>query len=127
MPEDGATTVPVSSADSAGLAMQAAFNGVNAVGAAMEMKSGASTNVMDLAKGSSYKEGFKTIAKDAVDLSDFKGLATSFADEGVVEGVKMGGKALGKSAMKKLPFVGVAAGAAFAMDRAQDGDYVGAL
>jgi hypothetical protein len=126
VPEDGTATVPVSNADSAGLVMQGAFNGVNAVGAVMEMKSGASTNVMDLAKGSSYTDGLKTIAKDAVDVSDFKGLATSFADEGVVEGVKMGGKALGKSAMKKLPFVGVAAGAAFAIDRAQDGDFIGA-
>ena len=126
MPEDGTATAPISAADTAGLVMQGAFNGVNAVGAAMEMRSGASTNVADLFKGSSYKDGFKTIAKDAVDVSDFKGLATTFADDGVVEGAKMSGKALGKSAMKKLPFVGVAAGAAFAMDRAEHGDFIGA-
>jgi len=35
-------------------------------------------------------------------------------------------KAAGKSALKKLPGVGAAMGAAFAIDRAIDGDYVGA-
>jgi hypothetical protein len=119
-------SAPLSNVEKVALSVQGGFNALNAVGAGMEIKNGASTNVADLGKASSYKDGFKAVAKDAVDISDFKGVASSFADEGAVQGVKLGGKALAKSAMKKLPFVGVAAGAAFAYDRASDGDYMGA-
>jgi len=116
----------LSGADQAGFAMQGAFNGLNAVQAGVEMKQGASAKVGDLAKGSSYADGIKSVAKDAVDVSDFKGVAKSFADDGAIMGAKMTGKALGKSAMKKLPGVGVAAGAYFAAERAEAGDYIGA-
>ncbi|HIE58801.1 MAG TPA: hypothetical protein EYP82_02460, partial [Hydrogenothermaceae bacterium] len=123
---DAPPSKELSEADQAGFAMQGAFNGLNAVQAGMEMKDGASTKVGDLAKGSSYVDGAKSVAKDTVDFSDFKNVGKNFADDGVVAGTKMAGKALGRSAMKKLPGVGVAAGAYFAAERAEAGDYIGA-
>ena len=42
------------------------------------------------------------------------------------EAVKTAGKAFGKTALKKIPFVGLAAGVVFAADRAMHGDFAGA-
>ena len=126
MPEPAMSPSSLSGADATAFMVQGGFNALNATGAAMEMRNGASRRVSDLASPSAYKDGFKQIVTDAVDVSDFKGAAVSFADEGFVEGAKIGGKALGKSAMKKLPFVGLGAGMTFAVQRAEDGDFMGA-
>lgn len=119
-------TKELSDADAVGFALQTGFNGLNAVQAGLEIKDGASKNVGDLAKASSYIDGAKDVAKGAIDVSDFKGVGSTFAEKGIVAGTKTAGAALGKSALKKLPGVGVVAGAAFAVDRAEGGDYFGA-
>jgi hypothetical protein len=46
---------------------------------------------------------------------------------GVSKGAKVGGKMMGKSLLKKIPIVGLLAGLGFGIDRAIDGDWLGAL
>ena len=71
--------------------------------------------------GKKLFKGGKTLMKSGV-----KGLKTAGKGLGKTVGKSLG-KGAGKSVLKKIPFVGLGLGAAFAVDRLRKGDWGGAL
>jgi len=103
-------------------ALDIGFNALNATGAVMEMRGGASRNIASLGSSSAYISGGKQVVGDFLETASIKSIGSEFVEHGGMAA----GKALGKSALKKLPLVGVGLGAAFAYKRADGGDFVGA-
>jgi len=75
-----------------------------------------------LKKGKNVVKTSSAIVKSGV-----KNLGKTGAKTGVKTATKAAGKGVGKSVLKKIPFVGLGLGAAFAVDRLRKGDWAGAL
>ena len=75
-----------------------------------------------LKKGKNVVKSSTAIVKSGV-----KNLGKTGAKTGVKTATKAAGKGAGKSVLKKIPFVGLGLGAAFAVDRLRKGDWAGAL
>ena len=75
-----------------------------------------------LKKGKNVVKTSSAIVKSGV-----KNLGKTGAKTGVKTATKAAGKGVGKSVLKKIPFVGLGLGAAFAVDRLRGGDWAGAL
>lgn len=75
-----------------------------------------------------FKKG-KNVVKASSSLvkSGSKNIAKTGAKNVAKTGAKAAGKGAGKSILKKIPFVGLGLGAAFAVDRLRKGDWAGAL
>ncbi len=71
------------------------------------------------------KAGAKTVAKTGVETAG-KTVAKTAGKSVAKTAAKVGGKALLKSAVKKIPIIGALAGIGFALQRAASGDYAGA-
>lgn len=121
--------------DGAKVAETAAKGGLPAVmGAskALTKTVGAATKGGLVAAEGTIGTGISAIARSgAVEKSlASKGLQVAgkgILKEGAIEGItKLGGKALGKTILKKIPFVGLLAGIGFGINRAVHGDWVGA-
>ncbi|MDY0252759.1 MAG: hypothetical protein RBQ96_06695, partial [Candidatus Methanomethylophilaceae archaeon] len=117
-PED----IPMNDIDTTGFAIQGGFNALNGYAAYKEMQGGASKNLKDLISPKAYTEGAKEIVGDFVDTKSVKAVGSELVENGIGAGAKQ----LGKATLKKLPMVGLAMGAGFAVSRAKDGDYIGA-
>lgn len=71
------------------------------------------------------KAGAKTVAKTGVETAG-KTVAKTAGKSVAKTAAKVGGKALLKSAVKKIPIIGALAGIGFALQRAASGDFTGA-
>ena len=80
-------------------------------------------NILKSGKGF-VKSGFKGLMKSGKTF--LKG-SKSLIKSGGKMGAKVLGKGAGKAVLKKIPFVGLGLGAAFAIDRLRKGDFGGAL
>ena len=78
--------------------------------------------------GKNLFKGGKNLVKGGLTglKTGFKGLKTGAKTLGKTVGKSLG-KGAGKSVLKKIPFVGLGLGAAFAIDRLRKGDFSGAL
>ena len=75
-----------------------------------------------------FKKGKNVVkASSALVKSGSKNIAKTGAKNVAKTGAKAAGKGVGKSVLKKIPFVGLGLGAAFAVDRLRKGDWAGAL
>ena len=100
-----------------GAELSAGFNAINAIQASEEFKAGASKSAKVLLDPRAYKQGIEEATQ-------------AWKPNPTQEVVKLStmesAKFAGKSALKKLPLIGLGAGIAFGIGRAMDGDFNGA-
>lgn len=129
----GALTKGLSFATTAVSALTAviAIKGLGGLITSGIMGAGGFGNIADV--GSSFvgnkiknKIGGKTIAKSGKSIKNIAKKGGKAVAKGGKSIAKLGGKALGKSAAKKIPGLGILAGLAFAGQRLMDGDIAGA-
>ena len=107
----------LSTHEQTGAQVSAGFNAINAIQASEEFKAGASKSAKVLLDPRAYKQGIEEATQ-------------AWKPNPTQEVVKLStmesAKFAGKSALKKLPLIGLGAGIAFGIGRAMDGDFNGA-
>ena len=108
----------LSKSEQLGAQVGVGFNAINTIQASQEFKEGASKSAKVLLDADAYKQGLQEATQ-------------AWKPNPTQEVVKLStmesAKFAGKSALKKLPLIGLGAGIAFGIGRAMDGDFNGAV
>jgi Transglycosylase SLT domain len=106
---------------------KAAATGAEDIARMAAPTAGTAANAAERAVGSSASSAFGKEALNTTESIAGKEAAKLAEKEAGKEALKMGAKTIGKSLLKKIPIVAAFVGAGFAIDRALNGDFTGAV